>query len=405
VTDLEDVVRQSLRDQVRRQPPMTEPAGRALVGAAAVRRRQSMFAVGAVVVALIGATAGVAALRDGSSAPSLPSATVRPAQSPTAAGQSTAPSTAPSLPTLGLSALVDNRQQLLLPDGRLVSLAGVEGGALQGYQTRDGWLLTGYGSAAEDSAALWLFQSDGTGRRLVDRVSGIVVAPDGRRLAWRSNGKLVVAHIDAAGTVVTDATTQAPQRGAPLAFAGGAVLLGYSATGGGIDNFDVWIPQRGGYTPSWQPAQVNGIAGVFGATSDGRWLIGQVLSGNGSKDSCLAQLDPLDSLRVVARACGLPGAGEFGSVSSDGHWLAYQSGTGVGGQTVLVDLSTVFQQPKPVGTWPISRLGIWTNSNTMVAQAQDERIYRYRVGQSKGEQVNVIGMPPGGEITLVPKLS
>jgi hypothetical protein len=41
----------------------------------------------------------------------------------------------------------------------------------------------------------------------------------------------------------------------------------------------------------------------------------------------------------------------------------------------------------------------------MVVQGLDERFYRYRVGQPTGEEVGVTGMPPGGKVILVEKLS
>jgi hypothetical protein len=404
MTDIEDVVRRSLTEQVRRQPPMTSAADRAVAGAAAVRRRHAAFTAGAVVVAVVAIVAGVAVLRGGGSAPHVPASSTPPSASP-----APAPSATLSLPTVGVSALIGNN--LLLPDGRLLSVAQVAetGGAHAAYQTRDGWLVEGYnyGSTDPDPASLWLFQASGASRRLVDHASGVVVAPDGRRLAWRTGNTLVVAHLDAADNVVHDATTQV-DRGYPQMFAGSALIIGYTATGGGIDNWDVWVPQRGRYTPSWSQVAANGVLYVLGATADGRWAIGQVLAapGNGSKDMCLARLDPLNALRVAARACGLPGAGEWASLSPDGHWLAYPSGTGDGRtQTVVVDAGTLFQQPRVAGTWPAPRQGIWTGPDTVVVQGDDNRFYRYRVGQPTGEQVTIDGMPPGDRIELVPKLS
>jgi hypothetical protein len=42
---------------------------------------------------------------------------------------------------------------------------------------------------------------------------------------------------------------------------------------------------------------------------------------------------------------------------------------------------------------------------TQVARDADGRLHRYRVGRSEGEQVDLVGLPPGGQISLVPKLS
>lgn len=410
MTEIEDVVRRALRERVSRQPAMTEPATRAIAGAAALRRRHTVLAAGAAVVALAAVVAGGVALYGRGTGPSLPPATDAPVPS-TSPSQSPSPSPTPSLPSVGLSAIVENQDHLLTPDGTLLSLSTLQGQPMNGYQTAAGWLLTtSVNGFAPDGQQLWLLRPNGSARRLLDKVDGgVVVSPDGQRLAWRGGGKLAVGHLDGTGAVVSDATTQAPERRYPLAYTGSAVLLGYSATGGGIDNFDVWVPQQGRYTPSWDRAQADGIVGVFGATADGRWLVGTALAtpGSGSKDTCLARLDPLDSLRVVARACGLPEAREWGSVSPGGHWLAYQSLDAATGraQTTVVDLTTAFQQQRITDTWTLETPGIWTDSDTMVASSSLYRYFRYRTGRPGGEEVAVVGMPPGGQVVLLPKLS
>jgi len=408
MTDLEEVVREALSDRVREQPQMTEPASRAIIGAAAVRRRRALLAAGAIVIVLIAVVSGGVALRSRGTGPALeppisPSASAEPPPSPT-------PSPTSSLPSIGMSALVQDQTNLLTQDGRLLSLSSLEGQPGRGYQIAGGWLVSTFIGVSAGAGELWLLRPDGSALRLLDQLDAdIVVSPDGRRLAWRSAGKLVVGHLDGTGTVVSDASTPAPERGDPLAFAGSAVLIGYSSTGGGIDNFDVWVPQQGRYTPSWDQAQANGIISIYGATADGRWLLGMALAapGSGGKDSCLARIDPLNRLRVVARACGLPAPGEWGEVSPDGHWLAYQSLEGTDGRwrTTLVDLTTAFGQPKVAGAWPLEYPGMWTGPDTMVTQGVDERFYRYRVGQPTGEEVQVLGMPPVGKVIFVPVLS
>lgn len=411
MTGIEDVVRRALEGQVSRQPAMTEPAERAIAGAAALRRRHTLLAVGAAVVALAAVVSGGVALRGRGTGPSLPPSTGAPvpAVSPSVP---LSPTAAPSLPTIGLSAIVENLTYLLAPDGKLVSLSKIGGSPGVTYQLSGGWLVNAaVNGALADGHQLWLLRPDGSARLLLDNVGGAdgaVFSPDGRKVAWLGGGKLNMGHLDGTDTVVTEATTQAPERGYPLAVAGSAVLLGYSQTGGGLDNFDVWVPQQGRYTPAWNRAQANGIVGVFGATPDGRWLIGDVLSSpGGGKDSCLARLDPLNQLRVVARACGLPAAIEWGTVSPDGHWLAYQTANEATGraQATLVDLTTVFQRQKVSGTWPLESPGNWIGPDTMVVQGIDERFYRYRVGQPTGEEVAVTGMPPRGKVILVEKLS
>ena len=416
MTGIEDVVRRALQDQVGRQPAMTEPAERAIAGAVALRRRHAALAVGAAVVVLVAVVSGGVALRGRGTGPGLPPSTGAPVPSTSpsvSASPSVSPSAAPSVPTVGLSALVEQQTYLLTPDGTLLSLSKIGGRPRVTYQFSGGWLVNAdVNGSFTDGHQLWLLRPDGSARMLLDNVGGadgVVFSPDGRRLAWLAGGKLNVGHVDGTGAVVPDATTQAPELGYPLTFAGSAVLLGYSSTGGGYDNFDVWVPQQGRYTPAWDRAQANGIVGIFGATADGRWLIGNALAapGSGGKDSCLARIDPLNGLRVAARACGLPEAREWGSVSPDGHWLAYQSADGASGRagTTLVDLTTVFQQQKVAGAWPPEYPGMWIGPDSMIAQGLDERFYRYRVGQPTGEEVAVAGMPPGGKVILVTKLS
>jgi hypothetical protein len=410
VTEIEDVVRRSFAEQVLRQPPMTDAADRAVAGANAVRHRQTALAVGAVVVVLAAMVSGGVALRGRGTRPAVapsvsPSAPAVPSPSPMLP-----PSATPSLPAIGMSALVQGQTSLLTQDGRRLSLSGLEGQPARGYQIAGGWLVnTVVDFPGTGGTQLWLVRPDGSVLRLLDHLDGDgVISPDGRKLAWRSAGSLVVGHLDGTGAVVRDATTPAPERGGPLVYAGSAVLIGYSATGGGIDNFDVWVPQQGRYTPSWDRAQAGGVVGVFGATADGRWLIGLALAapGSGGKDTCVARIDPLNKLHVVARACGLPEPREWGEVSPDGRWLAYQSLDANGrSQTTLVDLTTVFQQPKVAGTWPVESPGVWTGPDTMIVQGLDERFYRYRVGQPAGEEVRVLGTAPVGRVIFVPKLS
>jgi hypothetical protein len=413
MTDIEEVVRRALGEQVHRQPGMTGPADRAIAGARAVRRRQAALGVGAVVLVLVAAVAGVAALRDRGTGPAVTPSTGRPSASPVPqpSQSPSAAATGPALPKVGLSAVV-GADHLLMPDGRLVSLAQIAGdqGFVRAYQVHDGWLVETLGAAPPDGASLWLFRADGTTRRLIDNADGgLIVAPDGR-LAWRASDHLYIGHLDSAGNLVQDASTPISGRGNPQAFAGAALVIGYTATGGGVDQWDVWVPQRGAYTPSWDTVTANGVVSVFGATADGRYAIGVALSspGSGSKNSCLARFDPMNTMRVVARACDVPEPRDWASISPDGHWMAYNSsGPGGATQTTVVDLTTVFQHQQPAATWPNAFGGVWTAPDTFVAPdpAASGRFDRYRVGQSTGEQVEILGAPPIDPLTLVPKLS
>jgi hypothetical protein len=151
------------------------------------------------------------------------------------------------------------------------------------------------------------------------------------------------------------------------------------------------------------------VSAVYASTADGRWLIGQALSspGTGSKDSCLARLDPLNHLTVAARACGLPEAGEWGVLSPDGHWLAY---AGISpARLVVVDATTMFQQPRVAAAYDNAFTPVWTGPGTLVVSVSNgpgaPRYYRYQVGQPTGEEVGVPGTTAQTAVELVPKLS
>jgi hypothetical protein len=398
MTELEEVVRRALSDQVHERPPMIRPAARAIAGAAAARRRRALLVTGAVVVVLVAVVAGAVVLRPPTSR-TVPANTPSPSAVPSSVASPVTPSGS------GLSALVGG-DSLLLPDGRLVPLTA-SGDARAAYQVHDGYLVIAAGDATVDSESLWLYHADGYGQRLVDHVSGLLVAPDGRRLAWRSGPELTVAHLDDSDNIVTDAQTQT-DRGYPLVFVGSTLVLGYSETGGGIDHIDVWIPQQGPYVPTWDRVQAEGVINVFGPASDGHFALGLVFAapGSGDKRTCLAQLDPTGVLRVVARQCALPAVGEWGSVSPDGKLLAYESSAqGSSLQTVVVDPGTVFDRPAVLATWSFGARGAWV-ADTMVAQADNGRIYRYRVGRNDGDPVTFPGQPTTqASIDPIPVLS
>ena len=244
--------------------------------------------------------------------------------------------------------------------------------------------------------SLWLYRPDGTSRLLVDRASAVIVSADGTRLAWRSGNTLVVGHLEATDQVVQDATATT-DRGYPVLFVGSAVVLAYSETGGGLDNWDVWDPRHGRYTPSWSRVQANGVLAVLGATSDGRYAIGQTLvaPGSGGKDTCLARLDPTNALRVVTPACGLPNPAGPAAQSPDGRWLAYASGT----QTVVVDATARFSSPPPVAIWSPSLSGVWIGRDTYLGQGPDGHFYRYRVGRPGASRSTSPDCPPASRWT------
>jgi hypothetical protein len=168
---------------------------------------------------------------------------------------------------VGEAVLVDHRV-LLLPGGRQVTLLNGKAD-IDAVQVGPGWLVTG--SLDTDARSLWLVTPDGTARHLVDGVQGEPVVGVGRRVAWRTATQLLTGHLTDTGTtaidIVIDASTPIPATRTPATFwpvavTSTAVVLGATATGGGIDSFDAWLPDNGSYVPAWD--RFIQVAAVYG---------------------------------------------------------------------------------------------------------------------------------------------
>jgi hypothetical protein len=378
MSGIEDLVRRSLRDRVEAPPALGDPAGRAVSRARTVRRRQALLAVCAAGLAGVLAAAGLAALRGGVHTLPVPPATVPPT----------------AVPSSGVSLVVD-QHMLLTPDGRTVALPASEDSMVGAVQVRQGWLVTGT-TTGTDTRSWWLVTPDLQVRRLLQGLTDSpVVARDGH-LAWRTATRLFTGHLSDDGTVVTDRSTPMPAKGAPIALAGNAVVLGATATGGGIDSHDLWLPEHGDYVPTW--TAMTHIASVYAPTGDGRSLLGLVYSVAGSKETCLAELDPANNLRATRSACGLSLRDDWpAAVSPDGRWLAAHVVDGV----ALIDLSTVFQRPAVTATWQADAPGVWVDATTMVAPVSGH-LRRFHVAGGSTDPVTVPGLPSGTGFDLVP---
>jgi hypothetical protein len=173
-----------------------------------------------------------------------------------------------------------------------------------------------------------------------------------------------------------------------VAIAGTAVLLGYSATGGGVDSFDVWQSTKGAYVESWD--RTTHVAVAYGPTVDGRSFLGLIFAhpGGGDKETCLAELDPANFLRATATACGLSqGVSERGPVSPDGRYLALQADGEGPGNIVVVDLHSVFQRAAVTAWWDARGPGAWVDATTMIAADRSGRYVGLRIGQATPEPV------------------
>jgi hypothetical protein len=306
--------------------------------------------------------------------------------------------------TPGVSVIVE-RKELVLPDGRALSLGAVEGGAMSGYQTRDGWLVNGFGNGI-DTLSLWLVLPNGTLRMMVDRAEApVAVAADGRRIAWRSGGTLYVGRVNPSGTAVVDVTSPAPPRGHPIGLTSDTVVLGYSETGGGIDHHDVWYPALGAYKPTWDKSAH--VRAVFGPAPGGVSFLGLVPNTSG-QGHCIAELNAKDSLKATRTACGLSvQLRRYGATTADGKRLAlYTNGTSGTPQISVVDLTTVFTAPALAASWSATADGAWEDAKTMLVPSTDlgGALVRYQMGSGTATAADRPGVTAGMSVVTVPRL-
>src|SRR5262245_38321509 len=169
MTELDEIVRASLRAQVLEAPPMTAPADRAIAAARGIRRRTVISSVCAGVVALALAGGGVAVLRDGP----LGQHPVPPATRSSTQAPSPTPSVTPSpLPTpakLDLLVGTNPTMNLVTAGGLTIPLTGLS--VWQAHKVVGGWLIT-------TPTSLWLVTAAGSKHELLQPFDGVAVAPD-----------------------------------------------------------------------------------------------------------------------------------------------------------------------------------------------------------------------------------
>jgi len=308
---------------------------------------------------------------------------------------------APSSSTRSVSVIAD-RKTLLLPDGKAISLAKIDGGAMSGYQTRDGWLVRGFGNGI-DTLSLWLVKPDGSVLLAVEKAEApVAVAADGRRIGWRSGGKLYVGQVNPSGGVTVDKTSKAPDRGHPISLTATTVVMGYSETGGGIDHHDVWYPDLGEYKPTWEKSAH--VRAVFGSAPDGVDFLGLVANPSGA-GTCLGMLSAKDSLKATRTACGLPiQVDRYAAVTRDGHWLALHTAVGDGRPEIgIVDLTAVFTKPALTVSWT-GQTGPWDESNALLVLEDSGALLRFRIDSVLAETVDRPGVTAGMTLELLPRL-
>jgi hypothetical protein len=284
---------------------------------------------------------------------------------------------------------------LLTAKGGQVNVTRV-GEVSAGYRAEGGWLLVSSSTSKRGTEQrLWFASPTAAPRELLSGgAEAVVVDPAGARVAWRTESRVSTAAF-VAGKLVQRTDTAAPSDAVPVGFAGEAVRLARSTAGGDLVGQDVWYPERGSYTSTWN----NDAVGVYGSLPDGTTLVGQVTGKDGGKDRCLALFD-LPSLTATKAACGLGlTADAQGWVSPGGRWLVAEAAAGTGTQAVLIDLTVVFggaTRTVPVGPPPTGGAA-WEDPNTVVRAArgalQRLRLDRLWIGAAGGlEDIPIAGV-------------
>lgn len=208
------------------------------------------------------------------------------------------------------------------------------------YHADDGYLVV---TAQPDDTGqqLLLLDKGGTSKVLVDSASTIAVSDDGDKVAWRTGNTMSVADRQP-DTSKLDASqsSPAPDRGVPVAFVGGDVVLGRTAqSGAGMDAYDLWYPDhQGAYEQSWD----EDVLRIFGVLADGSALFAQVRDKDDATKVCLARLVPDQPFKETDRVCGLPQpAVQGGGIAPDGRFLAYPVADG--SHVAIVDLQQAFK--------------------------------------------------------------
>lgn len=254
-----------------------------------------------------------------------------------------------------------------------------------GWRVPDGWLVSVYhrsATASPDTSVLWWVPESGEPSTVVTG-HGVTVSRGspsrpGVQVSWVADGRLNVGTY-ADGEVDDVVSTPAPeieiddQSSRPLyprMIAGEAVVLAGTQTGGGLDLWDVWFPDRGDYEPDVYPH-----IGLYAVTADGERLIAWYPRSNGSKEGCLGELDP-DGFEPVRSVCPAPFP-ESATIylAPGGRWwiVLHQEGVDV------YDAERVWASPAPVRSLP--GLGAWIDPSTFIVLAGPETFVGFPDGR------------------------
>lgn len=299
MTTIEDELRTAFAERTRTLPAIDDPAGTAIRHARAIRRRRGIAGTTAAVLVVLAASGG--ALRYTGGWDRARSVTELQAEAP---------------PQVAAGNTMDRRvgQELWTADGHRYALSEV-GHVRWVHRVPAGWLYAG------DTGGVRLLIQDRSSLDLDIDGTGVVVSPDGGRIAWRKADPKVNTVTIAAATLtekgVADVVSaNAPEGTEPVGFAGPRVLLRQL-----VDTkryqFDFWTVGHT-FTPTW----VDKISALYGEYGAG--VVGQVpVSG----EECLALFDAdAKGLHSARQRCGLGlTAAADGALSPAGRWLAVRT--------------------------------------------------------------------------------
>ncbi|WP_433613320.1 hypothetical protein ACQP2P_03830 [Dactylosporangium sp. CA-139114] len=394
---LEDELRDTFAAKAGSPPPgslasLDGFADAAIRGAARVRRRRRAAVTGLTgIVAFAVASAAIlhtltAGAPGGSPQPPGPLAQESPTQRPSTAGTPTAPVTPSEMrevTAIGPSAEAATRVRLQLPARGTVTAA---------YQAKDGYLVVN--TQPDGDKQLVLQDDDERQQVLVDDATNIVVAKDGRTVAWASKGTMNVGtrSDQNAKTITQGPTAPVPPNTEPVTFVGTNLVVSNDDKG-----FDVWHTERS-YSPTWDSTVVR----VFGGTQDNNGVYAE-LKPAGAADTamCLAQLQFDQPFKIMKKACGLPVAAPAGArISPDGRWLAYPV---VGlKQVAILDLTAVFDPGFKAKLWnlAVTTKTMWLNTKTFVVDNSKKFLKLDPTGQA--DQVDQLDQESDGVVLIEP---
>jgi len=373
----------------------------------AVRRRPLAIGVSIVAVAVL-IVAGTQIVgrsqekRAAAAAPS-PSASASPTAPATLTASPAAPS--PTASPTGTVIRLDTVErppldtvvadELRTKNGQRLSLAWA-GQSPYPTAVPGGWLVQGPGT-------LWFLRSDGATSPLLWQIESVVIGPRGDRVAWRKDGRVMLARL--VNGALTGTRESDAKQYVPMWFLGDAVVMGlYSGEGPRPDTFDLWRPALGAF----QPRARQTSAFVFGPNGDGTALLG--VEATTDNKGCLVELN-VETLKVTSRACVLPVAGQGPhTIAPGGRWLILNLNQGdPKGQLFRVDLKSAFTKPTPATVWSadLDLIGAWADESTFIGAGRGvlKRITMARPDQTF--EIPLTEVPEangGGPIYIVPVL-